>query len=92
MAHESDSFPIANQWERFTARTNQPQNGWDKSDNWKVKKKDRVRMVNPAAKLANKPAGITVEIDKKNGRVVFRHGRRVLQVLTLEQLERLANE
>ena len=66
----------------FDAKT-----GWNPAeDNWKVKRKSKVRMQNPAA-LMEGMAGLTLSVDKKNGVITIYDGHRVVMRVTQAQLD-----
>ena len=60
---------------------------WDKSDNWKIRRKQRTRITNPAALLVNKPAGLTIEVDYKNQVIKLLNRKTVVAKYTFEQVK-----
>lgn len=66
--------------------------GWSKSDNWKIKRKQKTRMRNPAAKMEGE-YGITIEFDAKNNRLNAWFGKKLIRSIrvTPEMIEKLQN-
>lgn len=63
---------------------------WDNRDNWKVNRKSRVKITNPAALLTNQPAGLTVCVDYRNNQIKLIDGRRVVGCWSIDEVKRLA--
>ena len=71
--------------DRFTGRYSRPVD-WTKEDDRKIRRKNKLRVPNPAALLAGLPAGFTIEYDSKSTRISILFGKQLMFTITESEL------